>query len=74
MLVGHNPGIHSLAIRLTGGGDPAELVRLEKKFPAGAIAILVFRGRSWNELDTGSCELHSLVRPRDIGEKRKRRA
>jgi phosphohistidine phosphatase len=74
MLVGHNPGIHSFAIRLTGSGDPGELVRLAKKFPAGAIAILVFRGRSWNELDTGSCELHSLVRPRDIGEKRKRRA
>ena len=67
MVVGHNPGIQSLAIRLIGGGDEAALVRLETRFPAGAIAILVFRGRSWNELDTGSCELHSLVRPRDIG-------
>jgi phosphohistidine phosphatase SixA/8-oxo-dGTP pyrophosphatase MutT (NUDIX family) len=74
MVVGHNPGIQSLAIRLTGSGDEVASVRLKKKFPAGAIAILVFRGRSWNELDTGRCELHSLVRPRDIGEKRKRKA
>jgi len=68
MLVGHNPGIQSLAIRLTGKGDEADKARLQKKFPTGALATLVFRGRSWNELDTEACELHSLVYPRDIGE------
>jgi phosphohistidine phosphatase len=72
MVVGHNPGIQSLAIRLTGSGDEAASARLEKKFPTAAIAILVFRGRSWNDLGTGTCELHSLVGPRDIGRKRKR--
>jgi phosphohistidine phosphatase len=70
MLVGHNPGMQSLALRLTDSGDEADLARLEKGFPTGALATLVFRGRSWSDLETGTCELHSLVRPRDIGEKR----
>jgi phosphohistidine phosphatase len=68
MLVGHDPGLQALARRLSGSGDGVHLARLEKKFPTGALATLVFRGRSWSELDTGACEFHSLVRPRDIGE------
>ena len=70
MLVGHDPGLRSLALRLTGSGDETDLARLERSFPTGALATLVFRGRTWNDLDTGACELHSVVRPRDIGEKR----
>jgi phosphohistidine phosphatase len=70
MLVGHNPGMRSLAMQLAGSGGEADLARLEKKFPTGALATLVFRGRSWSDLETGACKLHSLVRPRDIGEKR----
>jgi phosphohistidine phosphatase len=66
MLVGHNPGMHTLAQRLAGGGAEQELGRLAEKFPTGALALLVFRGRSWEELDEGSCELHSLVVPRDL--------
>ncbi len=67
MLVAHNPGMQSLAIRLTGSGNEADKVRLQEKFPTGALATLVFHGRSWKDLDTGTCELHSLVYPRDIG-------
>ncbi|MEA2057818.1 MAG: hypothetical protein U9O63_03805, partial [Actinomycetota bacterium] len=73
MLVGHDPGLQSLALRLVGSGDETDLARLEKRFPTGALASLVFRGRSWSDLDTGTCELHSLVRPRDIGEERERK-
>lgn len=66
MLIGHNPGMQSLAQRLVGSGADHDLRRLSEKFPTGALAILVFRGRSWRELDEGSCELHSLVMPRDL--------
>lgn len=66
MIVGHDPGIQSLALQLTGSGIDPDLARLEKRFPTGALATLVFGGRSWSDLDTGACELHSFVRPRDI--------
>jgi phosphohistidine phosphatase len=66
MLVAHNPGMQTLAQRLAGGGPEHDLRRLAENLPTGALAILVYRGRSWDELDEGSCELHSLVVPRDL--------
>ena len=75
MLVAHNPGMHTLALRLAGAGAESDLARMRTKFPTGALATLVFPGKSWADLDTGSCELHSFVVPREIGEppgKRKR--
>ncbi len=66
MLVAHNPGMQTLAQRLAGVGPERDLRRLAKNLPTGALAILVYRGRSWEELDEGSCELHSLVTPRDL--------
>ena len=68
MMVAHNPGTHTLALRLTGMGDAADRARLELKFPTGALATLVYRGRTWNALDIGTCELHSFVLPREIGD------
>jgi len=67
MLVAHNPGTQSLALRLAGSGNAADLARLEAKFPTGVLATLIFRGSDWSDLGTGTCELHSFVCPRDIG-------
>jgi phosphohistidine phosphatase len=67
MLVAHNPGTQSLALRLAGSGNAADLARLDAKFPTGALATLVYRGNTWSELGAGTCELHSFVCPRDIG-------
>ena len=66
MLVAHNPGTQSLALRLIGSGDPTDIARIEAKFPTGALATLVYRGGDWSDLGTGTCELHSFVCPRDI--------
>lgn len=66
MVVGHNPGLHTLAMDLTRGDEGSEREQLAMKLPAGALATLVFRGASWHDLGAGTCELHSLVRPRDI--------
>ena len=66
MLVAHNPGMQALAQRLAGSGPEQDLRRVTENFPTGALAILVYRGRSWEELDEGSCELHSFVVPRDL--------
>lgn len=66
MLIAHNPGLHMLAQRLVAGGVEEDLHRLSENLPTGALAILVYRGHSWNDLGEGSCELHSLVGPRDL--------
>jgi phosphohistidine phosphatase len=41
MVVGHNPGLHELALRLALGGsvDPAKLAKLRGKFPTATVAV-----------------------------------
>lgn len=41
MVVGHNPGLHELALRLALGGplEPAMLARLRSKFPTATVAV-----------------------------------
>jgi phosphohistidine phosphatase len=63
MLVGHNPGIQDLAVSLAGGG--AELERVERKFPTGALATLEFTG-DWRSLRPGSAKLVNFVRPKQL--------
>jgi phosphohistidine phosphatase len=40
MVVGHNPGLHELALRLALGGsaDPAKLAQLRSRFPTATVA------------------------------------
>jgi phosphohistidine phosphatase len=65
MLVGHNPGLHNLALVLASRG--ADLPQLEKKFPTGALAKLVFRSESWTAVGRGEGELVDYVVPRQLG-------
>jgi phosphohistidine phosphatase len=65
MLIGHNPGLHSLALVLASRG--ADLPQLEEKFPTGALATLVVRSESWTALGPGEAELVDYVVPRQLG-------
>ncbi len=66
MLVGHNPAVQSLALRLAVKGDTKALARMAAKFPAGALAILVVEKPHWQDLGPKTCRLHSFVTPRDL--------
>ena len=65
MVVGHNPGLHELAMSLTGNADPLLLARLRENLPTGALVKLTFQGR-WASLAAGEAILESLVVPRDL--------
>jgi phosphohistidine phosphatase len=64
MLVGHNPGLHDLALALASRGE--ELPQLEAKFPTGALATLVVGSESWSALRPGDAELVDYVVPRQL--------
>ena len=66
MLVGHNPGLHDLALELTGGGEPEPWDRMRSKFPTAALAVLACPGRRWRALKTDGATLGDFVRPRDL--------
>jgi phosphohistidine phosphatase len=64
MIVGHNPGLHDLALELTGDGDAAAISQLHTKFPTGALATLHLGPTGWDELAAGQAYLANLVLPR----------
>ena len=65
MLIGHNPGMHSLALNLTGEGNEADLEAVQFKFPTAALAVIDFDG-SWAALSTGEGRLRMFVVPRAL--------
>jgi phosphohistidine phosphatase len=50
MVVGHNPGMHELALALAGSGDAAAKKAIEDNLPTTGLAILDFAIEDWNEV------------------------
>lgn len=50
MLVGHNPGLHEMALGLIGGGDAAGRAALADNLPTGSIAVIDFAVDDWNDV------------------------
>jgi phosphohistidine phosphatase len=65
-LIGHNPGLEALALRLVGSGSARERQRMATKFPTCALAVIEFEGASWNEIGDGTGRLARFVRPKDL--------
>lgn len=65
MLIGHNPGIHELAVLLAASAPESETRRrLGEKFPTGALAELSVAG-TWRQLGANGCRLVRFLTPRD---------
>lgn len=78
MLIGHNPAVQLLVLRLAGGtnsGDEANIDQVRDKFPTGGLATLAFDG-GWDKLAPGRAELVAFVRPKELvgGGKKRREA
>jgi phosphohistidine phosphatase len=75
MVIGHNPGLHDLALTLVGAhamSSNARLMRqLAEGFPAGGLAEFTI-ARAWRDLGEGGGEgggrLVRFLNPRDLSE------
>jgi phosphohistidine phosphatase len=71
LLVGHNPGLHELAMTLVGAHAMTmsnEMTRrLAEGYPTGALAEFAVAG-PWSSLDEGGARLLRFVSPRDLPE------
>ena len=65
-LVGHNPGLGELATALTGSGAEPGLSRLSAKYPTGAVAVLDFSIKRWDEVERNSAMLALYLTPADL--------
>jgi len=66
MLVGHNPGLHELAVLLTATGDIETRERLRENFPTSGIAIIAFALDSWAKLHPRAGRLERFISPKLI--------
>ena len=69
LLVGHNPGLHELALMLRDPESPVELPPLSGKFPTGALASFRF-ATAWRRLKPRAATLIAYVTPRELAEHR----
>ena len=69
LLVGHNPGLHELAMLLVGAHAMTlgnhDMRRLAEGYPSGALAEFSIPG-PWRDLDEGAGRLVRFIAPRDL--------
>jgi phosphohistidine phosphatase len=64
MLIGHNPGLQGLALRLAG--SEAALATLHARYPPAALAELTFPIAAWCDLTERSGRLERFVSPQTL--------
>jgi phosphohistidine phosphatase len=65
MVVGHNPALQMLILRLASAGSSADLAEIRRKFPTGGLVTLGFPG-GWADLRPAGAELSAYVRPKAL--------
>lgn len=66
LVVGHDPGLHELALELAAAGDPAELNALAAKFPTCALAVFALSRRDWAGLEPEEGRLVCFMTPKRL--------
>ena len=66
MVIGHNPGLHDLALALSPADSPSGRALGAGKFPTGARASFALDGK-WASLDRTHCALIDYVTPKSLG-------
>jgi phosphohistidine phosphatase len=68
LIVGHNPGLHEVALHLVASGDIAMRERLAEKLPTSGLVIIDFAFDAWSKLHPQSGRLEHFVTPRLLGD------
>ena len=66
MVIGHNPGLHALALELVGDGDRKTVAALATEFPTAALAVFGFDVAQWSDVAVAGGRLERFVTPRRL--------
>ena len=66
MLVGHNPGMHELALMLAGSGDKSAKKALDDNLPTSGLAVLDFEIDDWADVAFRRGRLVLFVSPKRL--------
>ncbi|MGX1165259.1 phosphohistidine phosphatase [Bradyrhizobium sp. USDA 372] len=64
LLIGHNPGMHEVALMLIGGGDPDGAKALGHNLPTAGLAIFDFDVKDWDDVAYRRGNLVLFVSPK----------
>jgi phosphohistidine phosphatase len=68
LVVGHNPGLHELAVSLIASGDVEARERVTEKLPTSGLVVIDLPFDDWSRLHPGAGRLERFVSPRLIEE------
>jgi phosphohistidine phosphatase len=68
MVVGHDPGMHGLAVELADSGAPKLMQALAAKFPTAGLAVLDFDLDEWPQIGPGIGQLRLFMTPKRLGD------
>lgn len=68
MLIGHNPGLHELALALTCTCNEAERRKLSGSMPTAAVVVIDFPIADWADASFGTGKLQHFVSPKVLRE------
>jgi phosphohistidine phosphatase len=66
LVIGHNPGMHELALMLIASGDIETRERLREKLPTCGLAVIDFAIDDWGRLHARSGRLERFVTPKSL--------
>ena len=65
LLIGHNPGLQTLAAQLAATGDAGQIARMTDKFPTAALAVFRFDDTSFAGISADRGHLDAFITPKD---------
>lgn len=66
LLLGHNPGLHMLALALSVPVSGPQFTALQAKYPTAALCVLQTHQQSWKPVTPNSYQLADFVLPREL--------
>lgn len=66
LVVGHNPGLHELALMLVASGDIDAREQLREKLPTSGLVIIDFAFDAWDKLHPRSGRLERFISPKSL--------
>jgi phosphohistidine phosphatase len=64
LVIGHNPGLHELALALIGSGEAAGRKTLAENLPTSGLTVIDFATEDWSDVSFRSGRLELFVSPK----------
>jgi phosphohistidine phosphatase len=66
LVVGHNPGLHELALKLIRNENSSDLSRLQRKYPTAGLIVIDFKIRRWSKTSESLGQLERFRTPKSV--------